>query len=199
MEAKGRQTNQALARYGPYLRVLARLWADSRLRGKLDASDVVQETLLRAHQALGDFRGSDDAEMAAWLRQILSRTMADAVRRYCSQKRDVGLERSLQASLTRSSARLEQWLGVEQSPSERLMRQEELLRLAGALDSLPPDQQAAVELRHLRGLSLAQIASEFRTPDMGLSWAERFVGLDGKAEAKGGARKGDGKVVQLLA
>ena len=59
-----------LEAYHEYLCVLARIQLDSCLRGKLDPSDVVQETLLKAHRAIEaqTFRGQSDAAMAAWLR-----------------------------------------------------------------------------------------------------------------------------------
>src|SRR3712207_3515337 len=97
-----------------YLRVLARLQIDPRLRGKLDPSDVVQETLLRAHERREQFRGTTDAELAGWLRQILANQLAEALRRYTRQARDVNLERSLEAAVEESSARIEHWLASEQ-------------------------------------------------------------------------------------
>ena len=63
-----------LARFRPYLLMLARLQFDEMLQAKLSASDVVQQTLLEAHQCRAEFRGRNDQEHAAWLRQILRAT-----------------------------------------------------------------------------------------------------------------------------
>src|SRR5262245_42422285 len=145
--------------YRDYLRVLARLQLDPRLQGKLDPSDLVQQTLLRAHEKRAQFRGSTEAEFTAWLRQILARAMAEAARRFSAGARDVGLERSLEASLDESSARVEAWLAAgHTSPSQRADRNEQLLALARALEQVPDDQRRAVELHHLQGLPVAEVA-----------------------------------------
>ena len=149
----------ALERYRTYLRVLAGLHLDPRLRGKLDASDVVQQTLLQAYQARGQFRGGTEAELASWLRQILARHLANLVRDFGRDRRDVGRERSLDAALAASSARLEAWVAAGQSsPSRRAERQEQALRVAEALARLPEAQREALVLQHWHGWSLAQIA-----------------------------------------
>src|ERR1700740_2987619 len=88
-----------LERFRGYLRLLAGLQLSPQLQAKLDASDLVQQALLRAYQAEGQFRGRTPAERAAWLRRILARTLADAVRDLHREKRDVNRERSLERAL----------------------------------------------------------------------------------------------------
>jgi RNA polymerase sigma-70 factor (ECF subfamily) len=147
-----------LEAYRDYLLLLARLQLEPRLRGKLDPSDVVQQTLVKAHQNRGQFRGTTDAERAAWLRRILANTLIDAARKY---QRELALEQGLDRALDESSARLEAWLAANQSsPSEAIGRQEQLLQLAAALAQLPEDQRVVIELHHLRDLSVADIASQ---------------------------------------
>src|SRR5947209_12626109 len=97
-------------RFRSYLLLLARMQLGARLRAKLDPSDLVQQTLLDAHRQRAQFRGSTSTEMAAWLRQMLACNLADALRGFGRAKRDVGRERSLEAAVDESSARLEAWL-----------------------------------------------------------------------------------------
>jgi RNA polymerase sigma-70 factor, ECF subfamily len=150
-----------LERFRSYLLLLARVRLDRKLQAKLDASDVVQQTLLEAHQAIESCRADDVAAQAAWLRQILARNLANAVRDLTRTKRDVRKERSLNADLGASADQLDGWMAAEQSsPSQKMERHERALRLAEALAQLPDTQRDAVVLRHFQGLSLAEIAEE---------------------------------------
>jgi RNA polymerase sigma-70 factor (ECF subfamily) len=150
---------EPLEHYRDYLRLLARLHLSPRLRGKLDPSDVVQQTLLKAHAHRAEFRGQRPEQRAAWLRRILANLLADALRAFGGARRDVALERSLDEALRQSSARLEAFLHPDPaSPSQHLVREEELRRLAAGLEALPEDQRAAVELHHLQGQSVAEVA-----------------------------------------
>jgi RNA polymerase sigma-70 factor, ECF subfamily len=137
--------------------MLARLDLEPQLQGKLDLSGVVQQTLLEAHQNLEQFQGQSDTALAAWLRQILNRNLLDEIRKLKRVKYDATLERSLEAS----SARLQAFLQADQSsPSEQAERNEQILRLANALEQLPTDQQTVVVRHHLQGATLAEVAGE---------------------------------------
>src|SRR5262249_35623357 len=120
-----------LERYRHYLGLLARVGLDAAYRGKIDLSGVVQQTLLKAHQAQGRFQAQGEAQRAAWLRRILANTLADEVRKLHTDKRDLARERSLEAALEESASRLECWLAADQpSPSGQVERQEQAARIA---------------------------------------------------------------------
>jgi RNA polymerase sigma-70 factor (ECF subfamily) len=165
-------TERALAaadapeRWRAYLSLLARLQMGPEIRGKIDPSDVVQETLLNAHRQRDQFQGTTEAEKAAWLRRILAGTLADALRRIYADKRDAAREQSLQAALDQSSRHLEAFLAADvPSPSEHAQRNEQAMRLAAALVQLPDAQREAVELRHCQGWAIDAIARHMdRTP-----------------------------------
>jgi RNA polymerase sigma-70 factor (ECF subfamily) len=149
----------SLERFRSYLRLLARLHLDPRLQGKLDPSDVVQQTFLQAYQAWHTYRGKTEAELAGWLRQILARHLAHTLRDFHCEKRDVARERSLQEAIEASSANLEAWLAAEQStPSQQVEQREEVLRLVAALERLPETQREAVLLHYWHKQTVKEIA-----------------------------------------
>jgi RNA polymerase sigma-70 factor (ECF subfamily) len=157
-----------LESFRPYLALLARLQIGRRLQGKADPADLVQEAFLEAHRDFPGFRGATEAELAAWLRQILARNVANLVRRYVGTRgRDVRLERRLADELAESSRALERSLAAPStSPSQRAAAREQAVRLAAALAGLPPDYAEVIVLRHLEGRPFADVAARMgRTQD----------------------------------
>lgn len=145
-----REPGRPLEQFRDYLSLLARLQMGADLRGQLDTSDLVQQTLLKAHENRDQFRGTTDAERAAWLRAILANQVRDAYRR---------LGQVSARSVEETSLRLEGWLASEElSASQRAERNERLLALATAMARLPEDQRTALELHHLEGLSVVAVA-----------------------------------------
>ncbi|MFO0906534.1 MAG: sigma-70 family RNA polymerase sigma factor [Pirellulales bacterium] len=146
--------------YRSYLRLLAGLHLDARLRARVEPSDIVQQTLLEAFACRERAPSSPD-ERAAWLRAILANNLRDARRRWRRQKRDIARERSLDEPLAESSQRIERMLAADQtSPSRQAIRHEDLLRLADALWTLPESQRIAITLHHLQGCTLASAAAQ---------------------------------------
>jgi RNA polymerase sigma-70 factor (ECF subfamily) len=148
--------------YRRYLALLARVQIGQRLQGKVDASDLVQETFLEAHRNFARFRGSSEPELVRWLRQILAANLADLLRRYLgTQGRDVRLEREIEDAFDRSSVLLDRGLVAPQSsPSQQAMRREQAVLLADALAQLPEDYREVLVLRHLEGLSFPEVARQ---------------------------------------
>ncbi|WP_165228532.1 sigma-70 family RNA polymerase sigma factor [Aquisphaera insulae] len=153
------EPTRSLESYRNYLLTLTRLQVDTMLLGIVDPSDLVQEALLRAHERKDQFRGGSEAERAAWLRSILASQIADALRRH---RRQGGQHaRSLDAALRESSVRLATWLAAEHSPpDDRLVLTERCFHLVDAMSRLPEDQRRALELRHLKGRSVPEVARE---------------------------------------
>lgn len=134
------------------------LWATYQLpgwaRGKLDPSDLVQQTLLEAFVAVDKLAGRPDHEVLAYLRRALSNNLIDMVRKYARTRGELTPDLAGESSI-----RLADWLAADQSsPSERAARNEKFEKLASALLELPDDQRAAVEMRYLQGMKVKDIA-----------------------------------------
>lgn len=148
--------------YRHYLALLARLHVERRWQGKIDLSGVVQQTLFEACRMLLDRQPPSEQHLPL-LRRILANNLTDELRRLTRARRDVGREKTLQTAIDQSSVRLDAFLDAGQnSPSERIGRQEKVVRLTQALQLLPEKQRQAVELHHLQGKALAEVAEELQ-------------------------------------
>jgi RNA polymerase sigma-70 factor (ECF subfamily) len=180
--------DRLLESYRNYLRLLARTGIDPALRGKADPSDLVQETLLKAHQHFGQFQGETEAELAAWLRRILSRNLADVVRRFkIAGTRRIGREQSLdRLDGATSRAVLRLVAGEGDSPSESAQRREWSIVLADAMAELAADHREVVVLRTLEGREWEDVARAMgRSPGaVRLLWARALKKLRPLIEAR---------------
>lgn len=178
-----------LAKHRPALGLIARLQLPAWLQRKLDASDLVQQTLLEAHRERARLAALPEPELAAYLRRCLSHNLIDAVRKFRPNQGEVDVQKS--------SARIESWLAAsDSSPSDRLAREERLQRLAAALAALPDSQRTAVELKHLHGLNVRDIAVQMGCTESAVGGLlrrgvrelrERLGAFSGESNASAGA------------
>ena len=157
---------QLLEMYRNYLRLVSRVQVDRCLQSKADVSDLIQETMFIAHRSFHEFRGDTEMELLAWLRQILVSRLAHLIRRYQTQRRDVGLETELDEALDRSSVVARTLVSSHSTPSRRAARREEAVLLANAMAALSEDHREVLTLRHFQHLSFAEVAMRMnRTQD----------------------------------
>ena len=155
------RTSADLVQVREYLQVLARMQIQGHMQAKVDMSGVIQITLVEAHQNRDHWQSLPEYRRLAWFREVFSNNLHDEIRRFRTRSRDVTKERSIHRSIEDSASRFHDWLEADiSSPSSRAVRAEEALRLARALSELPDDQRMALELHHLAGLPLAEVAVE---------------------------------------
>jgi RNA polymerase sigma-70 factor (ECF subfamily) len=166
--------------YRNYLRLQARTLIGRTLQVRLDPSDLVQETFLEAARDFARFAGGTEAELIAWLRQILIRNLADQVRHSQADKRDVRREQSLEALLEQSRQAAEQALAEAAStPSVQARRREQAVLLADALEALTADHREVILLRHVEHLRFDEIAARMGRSSgaVRMLWTRALEGL----------------------
>ena len=149
-----------LESFRPYLVAVAQAELPSGLGGKLGASDVVQDTIIKGLERFDQFAGTTREEFGGWLRAILESQLLQEARKYGRQRRDVSRECSIHPAADDSESRVAEFLSVVgSSPSQRAARTEQVLALADALAALPEGQRRAIELHHLQRCSLDETAA----------------------------------------
>lgn len=140
---------------------IIRFRIDSRIRGRVDAADVLQEAYLTAARRLPEFLSAVSSSWFVWLRQLTLQTLTDVHRREFCQRRDAGREVRLaglvetgNTSLSIASFLIDQLT----SPSQQIAQAEELQQLQEALNSMPEIDREVLALRHFERLSNLQTA-----------------------------------------
>jgi len=146
--------------YRHYLEILARGQIERRLQAKVDASDIVQQTLMDAHRDFDRFGGQSEGEWRAWLKQMLRHNAGDEFRRYGGAGRQVQREISFQQpTSTESQPGWEPSAGVG-TPSQFVARQEEDLLVADAIAQLSDDHREVILLRNVQKLPFEEVARQ---------------------------------------
>ena len=142
-----------------YVDLAARYHLQRRLRAKVDASDIVQQSLLEAHRGFDRFAGESPGEWLAWLKRIVVHNAYDEAKRYRgTAKRDAGREVPLDGRGDAAEAWAFDPASAEPSPSQHAVRWEEEVRLAAALEHLPEDHRDIILLRNLERLPFEEVA-----------------------------------------
>ncbi len=157
-----------------YLGFVARSQVESCLRAKVDASDLVQETMLEAYRDFERFEGGTEQEWLAWLKRILAHNAADFVRRYRgTAKRRAGREVAFRhpADSTTAGGAPEPAAPCA-TPSQEFLQIDAELRMTAALAELPPDYQEVIVLRNLQRLPFNEVADrmERSRPAVQMLW-----------------------------
>lgn len=149
---------ELLEQHRAYLKLITQRSIGNQLGGRLDASDIVQQTCLSAFGNIHKLLSDNPDEFAAWLRKVHERNVQNAVRDHVeTQKRALDRQQSLDESGWRPELPAKQT-----SPSQRLLEGERAVQLAAAMQVLPPDQREAVRLRYLEGQSVEEIARQMQ-------------------------------------
>ena len=173
-------TMELLDSYRNYLRLLACASIDSEMQAKLDRSDLVQETLIKAHDRFDQFSGRTEQELAAWLRQILSRQLIDMTRRLRGATRDIHREMSMEQTLEASSLSLGGLITANgTSPSVSAQRRELAVVLADALSEMKPEYREVIMMKNIHDLTWQEIGNRMkRTPAAArMLWTRALVEL----------------------
>lgn len=150
------------ARHQDRLEQMVRVRMDRRLQGRIDASDVLQETYLEAVRRVGEFARERGTSVYLWLRFLTGQKLVDLTRRHLGAKmRSAGQEISLyRGALPHASSNslAEQLLGRLTSPSLAVIRAETQLRVQEALNTMDPIDREVLALRHFELLSNGEVA-----------------------------------------
>ncbi len=134
---------------------------DERMRGRVDPEDVLQEAFIEASRRLKEYLVLPNVSFYVWLRQITYQTLLTVQRRHFGQKRDPRLEVDGRASTNQDATCLSifsAFVGQLTTPSQVLMKQEQLDQLKQILAEMDEIDREVLALRHFEHLTNNQIA-----------------------------------------
>ena len=148
--------------YRDRLRRMVELRLDTRLRGRVSASDILQEAYIGALQRLPHYQASTDIPLFVWLRSVTMQRLIDAHRRHLGgQVRDASREIRLGRVdvLEAGSGQIAELFADTTSPSLAARRGEILAIVRAALEQLDPIDREVLVLRHFEQMSNHEAAA----------------------------------------
>ena len=134
-------------------------WLQGQIVSKVDVEGLVQQTFLEAYQQVTNLRSEHPLARAAWIRRVFHNNLVDELRRFRRQSRDVSREQSIHETPRNAVGNMNLPLADSQpSPCDVAIQRENVTHLRAALSRLPQLQRQAVELHHLGGLTLVEVA-----------------------------------------
>jgi RNA polymerase sigma-70 factor (ECF subfamily) len=173
-----------------YLGFVARSQVESSLKAKVDASDLVQETMLEAYRDFDRFHGRTEQEWLAWLKRILAHNAADFIRHYRGTakrqaRREVRFRAAGDSTMAPGAA---EPAAPCQTPSQEFLQLDAELRVSAALADLPPDYQEVIVLRNLQRLQFNEVAERMgrSRPAVQMLWMRAIKKLQEVMGEEGG-------------
>jgi RNA polymerase sigma-70 factor, ECF subfamily len=141
--------NTLYERCAPRLLAFIRLRLGEELRTRLESRDILQATLLKSVQHLGELKGNQTQSLMAWLARIAEHEIRDCADFHHRQRRAAARETPLD-----DDARLP---ALTRSALSRVILDERATQLERALDRLPAEHREVILLRKFEELSFAEI------------------------------------------
>jgi RNA polymerase sigma-70 factor (ECF subfamily) len=164
-------------RHRDRLHRMIELRIDERLRGRIDASDVLQESFLDLAKRMEGYLNDPRLPVFLLLRLVVSDRLALIHRRHLGTRmRDAAQEVSLhrhRSPQNSSAALASMLLGRATSPSNAAIRAEQILQVQQAVNSLQPLDREVVALRHFEQLSRAETAAVLGITEQAVT--KRFI------------------------
>ncbi len=153
---------ELFSQHRPRLWRMAHFRLDPRLRGRVDADDILQEAYIEAAKRLHHFRNESTTSFFVWLRMIVMQTLIDVHRRHLGAKmRNAEREMPLAAhqySQTTTVSLAAHLVGHLTSPSQAVMREELYNRLESTIGEMDPIDREVLALRHFEELTNGEVA-----------------------------------------
>ena len=141
------------------LRRMIEFRLDSRLRGRIEPADVLQDAWVNISSRLDEYLASPDVPFFIWMRQLTYQQLIDNQRQHFGKKRSPLLERRLSESSSSVNVVLNATLrDPGTSPSNAAMRVEDFRGLRNAIRRMDDIDREILMLRHFEQLSNVEVA-----------------------------------------